>query len=115
MSVHSLLPKKAEIIISRASNVGSIGLDDISELSQHIADYFKTADSRGRKIVSYVFWRVLLGYQTKYDGVPMTVEESTHLVRALQPTGKLLNYLQGNIDLESDEVVKLTEAIIDLR
>ena len=114
MSVHNLLPKKAEIIISNASTSGSIGLHDILELSKYIGDYHKTADSSGRKVVSYVLWRILLSYNTKYDGEPMTAEESANLVRALQLTGKTLSYLQGNIELGSDEIIRITENIIDL-
>jgi len=114
MSVLSLLPKKAEILISNASENGTIGLDDILELANHIGDYHKTADSPGRKIVSYVLWRILLSYHARYDGEAMTAESSAALVSALQPTGKLLSYLQGTIELQPDEIIKLTDSIIAL-
>jgi hypothetical protein len=114
MSIHSLLPKQAENLLSEIYKNGFISQDNISDLSKYIGQYHKTADCSGRKVVSYVLWRVLLSYRAKYDGEPMTAEESASLVTKLQPTSRLLQYLQGSVELGSDEVIKITKNIIDL-
>ncbi len=113
MSVHNFLPKKAEVILSTAAKNGSISLDEISDFCKYIGEYYKTANS-GRRVISYILWRVFLKYQDKYEADYMTLEDSENLIAKLQPIDRFLKYLQGNIELEPDEIIKICDNITRL-
>lgn len=115
MSVHSFFPKQAEKLLSGIYKDGFISPDNISDLCKYIEQYHKTSDDSGRKVASYILWTVLLCYQDRYEADEMTADESANLVRKLQPTSRLLQYLEGSIELSADEVLKISDSIIDLR
>jgi hypothetical protein len=114
MPVSSLSLRRLDQLLAETGVRQTVGLDQLREITSQLRDMAAEMDSATKTVVAWTLIQSLQSLCEKYDGEPMTVNESAaiaHFVRG--PVRDALRFLGNNAALSDSMAIDLMVRVIE--